>query len=43
MVAVTKNRTYMVKLLVFGNNSKNINNIRNLTGKKWSAQQERFF
>jgi phage-related protein len=29
---------HMVKLHVFGNNSKTINNIRNLT--KWSAQQD---
>jgi hypothetical protein len=33
MTAVTKNRTY-VKLHVFGNNSKTVNNIRNLTGIK---------
>jgi hypothetical protein len=31
---------HMVKLHVFGNNSKTINNIRNLTGWKWSAQQD---
>jgi hypothetical protein len=30
----------MVKLHVFGNNSKTINNIRNLTEWKWSAQQD---
>ncbi len=31
---------HMIKLHVFGNNSKTINNIRNLTGFKWSAQQD---
>ena len=31
---------HMVKLHVFGNNSKTINNIRNLTSEKWSAQQD---
>jgi hypothetical protein len=31
---------HMVKLHVFGNNSKTINNIRNLMGKKGSAQQD---
>jgi hypothetical protein len=31
---------HMVKLHVFGNNSKTVNNIRNLTGLKWSAQQD---
>jgi hypothetical protein len=30
----------MVKLHVFGNNSKTVNNIRNLMGYKWSAQQD---
>jgi hypothetical protein len=30
----------MVKLHVFGNNSKIVNNIRNLTGYEWSAQQD---
>jgi hypothetical protein len=30
----------MLKLHVFGNNSKTINNIRNLTGEKLSAQQD---
>jgi hypothetical protein len=30
----------MVKLHVFGNNSKTINNISNLTGYNWSAQQD---
>ena len=39
------NIEHMVKLHVFGNNSKTINNIRNLTGGgggggKWSAQQD---
>jgi hypothetical protein len=31
---------HMVKLHVFGNNSKTVNNIRNLTGEKWSAQED---
>ena len=31
---------HMVKLHVFGNNSKTINNIRNPTEWKWSAQQD---
>ena len=31
---------HMVKLHVFGNNSKNVYNIRNLMGWKWSAQQD---
>jgi hypothetical protein len=32
---------HMVKLQVLGNNSKTVNNIKNLTwGKKWSAQQD---
>ena len=31
---------HMVKLHVFGNNSKTVNSIRNLTGYKWSAQQD---
>jgi hypothetical protein len=31
---------HIVKLHVFGNNSKTVNNIRNLTGYKWSAQQD---
>jgi hypothetical protein len=31
---------HMLKLHVFGNNSKTINNIRNLTGEKLSAQQD---
>jgi hypothetical protein len=30
---------HMVKLHVFGNNSKTVNDIRNLTEQKWSAQQ----
>jgi hypothetical protein len=33
MAAVTKNRTYG-KIARFGNNSKTVNNIRNLTGLK---------
>jgi hypothetical protein len=33
MAAVTKNRTYG-KIARFGNNSKTVNNIRNLTGSK---------
>ena len=31
---------HMVKLHVFGNNSKTVNNIRKLTGLEWSAQQD---
>jgi hypothetical protein len=31
---------HMVKLHVFGNNSKTVNDIRNLTEQKWSAQQD---
>ena len=31
---------HMVKLHVFGNNSKTVYNIRNLTRCKWSAQQD---
>ena len=31
---------HTVKLHIFGNNSKTVNNIRNLTGEKWSAQQD---
>jgi hypothetical protein len=31
---------HMVKLHVFGNNSKTLNNIRNQTGSKWLAQQD---
>jgi hypothetical protein len=31
---------HMVKLHVFGNNSQTVNNIRNLMGIKWSAQQD---
>jgi hypothetical protein len=31
---------HMVKLQILGNNSKTINNIKNLTGVKWSAQQD---
>jgi hypothetical protein len=34
MAAVTKNRTYMVKLQVLGNNSKTVNNIKTLTWGK---------
>jgi hypothetical protein len=40
MAADTKNRTYG-KIAGLGNNSKTVNNIKNLTwGKKLSAQQD---